>query len=104
MNDWAEIRRLHGAACLSQSAIAKRLSVSRTTVARALASPVPKMYSRPPRASKFDDVEYGGRAGAGVSGYASNGVGGASGHGGVPVVVSETFRGLSPRDVPGGPC
>jgi len=46
----------------------------------------------------------GGRAVAGVSGYASNGVGGASGHGGVPVVVSETFRGLSPRDVPGGPC
>jgi transposase len=58
VNDWAEIRRLHVAEGLSQRQIAKRLSVSRTTVSRALASPVPKMYSRPPRASKFDDVEY----------------------------------------------
>ena len=58
MNDWAEIRRLHAAEGLSQRAIAKRLGVSRTTVARALASPTPRTYSRPPRPSKFDDVEY----------------------------------------------
>ena len=58
VNDWAEIRRLHAAEGLSQRAIAKRLGVSRTTVARALASPTPRTYSRPPRPSKFDDVEY----------------------------------------------
>ncbi len=58
MNDWAEIRRLHAAEGLSQRAIAKRLGVSRTTVSRALASPTPRTYSRPPRPSKFDDVEY----------------------------------------------
>ena len=56
MNDWAEIRRLHVAEGLSQRAIAKRLSVSRTTVARALASATPPTYERPPRVSKFDDV------------------------------------------------
>lgn len=58
VNDWAEIRRLHAAEGLSQRAISKRLGVSRTTVSRALASPVPSTYSRPPRSSKFDDVEY----------------------------------------------
>lgn len=58
MNDWAEIRRLHAAEGLSQRAIAKRLGISRTTVSRALASPTPRSYSRPPRPSKFDDVEY----------------------------------------------
>jgi transcriptional regulator with XRE-family HTH domain len=58
VNDWAEIRRLHAAEGLSQRAIAKRLGVSRTTVSRALASPTPRTYSRPPRPSKFDDVEY----------------------------------------------
>jgi len=58
VNDWAEIRSLHVAEGLSQRAIAKRLGVSRTTVSRALASPVPKTYSRPARPSKFDDVEY----------------------------------------------
>lgn len=58
VNDWAEIRRLHAAEGLSQRQIAKRLGVSRTTVSRALASPVPRTYSRPPRPSKFDDVEY----------------------------------------------
>jgi len=58
VNDWAEIRRLHVAEGLSQRAISKRLGVSRTTVSRAVVSPVPKTYSRPPRSSKFDDVEY----------------------------------------------
>ena len=58
VNDWAEIRRLHAAEGLSQRQIAKRLGVSRTTVSRALASPVPRTYSRPPRPSQCDDVEY----------------------------------------------
>jgi transcriptional regulator with XRE-family HTH domain len=58
VNDWAEIRRLHAAEGLSQRAIAKRLGVSPTTVSRALASPTPRTYSRPPGPSEFDDVKY----------------------------------------------
>jgi len=58
VNDWDEIRRLHAAESTGQRAIAKRLGVSRTTVSRALASLTPRTYSRPPRPSKFDDVEY----------------------------------------------
>jgi len=58
MNDWAEIRRLSVAEGLSQRAIAGRLSLSRVTVARALASPTPPTYSRAATSSKFDEVAW----------------------------------------------
>lgn len=48
MEDWAEIRRLHRSEKLSQAAIARRLSLSRNTVARALASDAPPRYERAP--------------------------------------------------------
>ncbi|BBZ70404.1 IS21 family transposase [Mycobacterium paraseoulense] len=48
MEDWAEIRRLHRSEKLSQAAIARRLSLSRNTVAKALQSDGPPRYERTP--------------------------------------------------------
>jgi transcriptional regulator with XRE-family HTH domain len=57
VQEWAEIRHLHVAEGLSQRAIADRLGIARKTVARALASQGPPLYSRPPAASVFDAFE-----------------------------------------------
>ncbi|MGV7354695.1 IS21 family transposase, partial [Mycobacterium kansasii] len=46
MEDWAEIRRLHRSEKLSQAAIARRLSLSRNTVAKALNAEAPPRYER----------------------------------------------------------
>ena len=56
MQDWAEIRRLHSSEGMSRRGIAQRLGVARATVDRALASPSPPKYVRPPVPSMFDDV------------------------------------------------
>ena len=48
MEDWAEIRRLYRSEKLSQAAIARRLGLSRNTVANALASEAPPRYERAP--------------------------------------------------------
>ena len=48
MDDWAEIRRLYRSEKLSQAAIARRLNLSRNTVANALASEAPPSYERAP--------------------------------------------------------
>jgi transposase len=57
VEDWAEIRRLHRSEGVSQAAIARRLGVSRNTVARALASDRPPKYQRVPQGSAVDAVE-----------------------------------------------
>jgi transposase len=57
VEDWAEIRRLHGSEGVSARAIARRLRVSRGTVARALASTDPPKYQRPPKGSAVDVFE-----------------------------------------------
>lgn len=48
MEDWAEIRRLYRSEKLSQAAIARRMRLSRNTVANALASEAPPRYERAP--------------------------------------------------------
>lgn len=48
MEDWAEIRRLYRSEKLSQAAIARRLRLSRNTVAKALDSDSPPRYERAP--------------------------------------------------------
>lgn len=48
MEDWAEIRRLYRSEKLSQAAIARRLSLSRNTVAKAINAEVPPRYERSP--------------------------------------------------------
>jgi transposase len=48
VEDWAEIRRLYRSENLSQAAIARRLELSRNTVAKALASESPPRYERAP--------------------------------------------------------
>ncbi|OBJ82594.1 transposase [Mycobacterium gordonae] len=48
MEDWAEIRRLYRSENLSQAAIARRLSLSRNTVAKAINGEVPPRYERSP--------------------------------------------------------
>ena len=48
MEDWAEIRRLHRSEKLSQAAIARRLSLSRNTVAKAISTDSPPRYERAP--------------------------------------------------------
>jgi transposase len=57
VEDWAEIRRLHRSEGVSQAAIARRLGISRNTVARALASDRPPKYQRPARGSAVDAVD-----------------------------------------------
>lgn len=57
VEDWAEIRRLHLSEKVSQAAIARRLGISRNTVARALASDRPPRYQRLPKGSAVDRVE-----------------------------------------------
>lgn len=48
MEDWAEIRRLHKSEKVSQAEIARQLSLSRNTVAKALRSQAPPRYERAP--------------------------------------------------------
>lgn len=57
MEDWAEIRRLHLSERVPQAAIARRLGISRNTVARALASDGPPKYRRAAKGSLVDEVE-----------------------------------------------
>lgn len=57
VEDWAEIRRLHRVEGMAIKAIARRLSVSRNAVRRALARDVPPKYERPARGSLVDAVE-----------------------------------------------
>lgn len=57
MEDWAEIRRLHGAEGMSARAIAKQFGISRNTVARALASTRPPRYERAVSGSAVDAFE-----------------------------------------------
>lgn len=51
MEDWAEIRRLYRSEKLSQAEIARRLKLSRNTVANAVHSESPPRYERAPVAS-----------------------------------------------------
>ena len=57
MQDWAQIRYLHGSEQLSGRAIAARLGLSRETVSRAVNSDFPPKYSRVPAPSAFDLFE-----------------------------------------------
>lgn len=57
VNEWAEIRHLHGSEGMSIRGIAAHLGVARDTVARALATDGPPTYSRPPVPSAFDSFE-----------------------------------------------
>jgi transposase len=54
VEDWAEIRRLHRAEGMPIKAIARRMSVSKNTVRRALRSGEPPRYQRKPRGSVVD--------------------------------------------------
>ena len=54
MHDWAEVRRLHRVEGLSQAAIARRLQMSRNTVARLLSLTAAPKYERAPAGSKVD--------------------------------------------------
>lgn len=58
MEDWALIRQLQRVEGLSQAAIARRLSLSRNTVAKAIRSTDPPSYHRrPPVEGAFSEVE-----------------------------------------------
>ena len=57
VNEWAEIRHLHGSEGMSIRGIAVHLGLARDTVARALAFDGPPAYSRPPVPSAFDVFE-----------------------------------------------
>ena len=57
MQDWAQIRYLHGSEQLSVRAIAARLGLSRETVSRAVNSDSPPKYSRESAPSAFDPFE-----------------------------------------------
>lgn len=48
VEDWADIRRLYRSEKLSKAAIARRLSLSRNTVAKALEADEPPRYERAP--------------------------------------------------------
>lgn len=49
VEDWAEIRRLHRVEGMAIKAIARKMSVSRNAVRRALARDAPPKYERPAR-------------------------------------------------------
>ena len=58
MEDWAEIRRLYRSEKVSQAAIARRLSLSRNTVAKVLRWDAPPRYERAPvRTSAWAQIE-----------------------------------------------
>ena len=57
VQDWAQIRYLHGSEQLSIRAIASRLGLSRETVSRAVSSSSPPKYSRVSGPSAFDAFE-----------------------------------------------
>jgi hypothetical protein len=57
VQDWAQVRYLHGSEGMSIRAIAARLGLSRDTVARAVASSSPPRYSRVLGPSAFDSFE-----------------------------------------------
>ena len=57
VEDWAEIRRLHGAEGMAIKAIARHLGISRNTVRSALASDAPPKYRRRPAGSAVDAFE-----------------------------------------------
>lgn len=57
VQDWAQIRYLHGSEGLSIRAIASRLGLSRDTVSRAVASSSPPKYARVSGPSAFDPFE-----------------------------------------------
>jgi hypothetical protein len=57
VQDWAQIRYLHGSEQLSERAIAARLGLSRETVSRAVNSTSPPKYSRASGPSAFDPFE-----------------------------------------------
>ena len=48
MEDWAEIRRLVKSEKLSQAEVARRLELSRNTVAKAVNSSAPPRYEQAP--------------------------------------------------------
>jgi transposase len=54
VHDWAEVRRLHHVEGMSKSAIAAKLSMSRTTVIRLLVLEEPPKYQRAPAGSQVD--------------------------------------------------
>jgi transposase len=54
VEQWAEIRRMHFVEGLSIKAIARRTGRDRKTIRRAIRSPEPPGYSRPPGGSKLD--------------------------------------------------
>jgi len=54
VQQWAEIRRMSEVEGLSQREIARRTGLHRKTIRRALRSPEPPRYSRPPKGSKLD--------------------------------------------------
>jgi transposase len=54
VEEWAEIRRLHFSEGMSIRAISRKLGIDRQTVRRAVRSPEPPAYRRPPVPSKLD--------------------------------------------------
>jgi len=54
VHDWAEVHRLHRVEGMSKAAVAAKLSMSRNTVARLLASAEPPRYVRQPAGSQVD--------------------------------------------------
>ena len=106
MEDWAEIRRLHRSEKLSQAAIARQLSLSRNTVAKALRSQGPPRYERAPvRTSAWTAVEPTVRALLGQhprmpASVLAQRVGWAGGHS----WFSENVARIRPEYAPADPC
>ncbi len=57
MEDWALIRRLFVGEKLPKAQIARKLGISRNTVAKAIGSAQPPAYSRPPASTSFGPFE-----------------------------------------------